>query len=109
MANWCFNNISFSGRCKNFIKQLKKHNYNSCGFEIVKGGRCIFYLQEIDDGIFQFETSGMKILVKLKVDKDKRWSARRKFLEEIKKVFDKEGIEIPYSKMVVFLNDKDKN
>ena len=56
MANWCFNNISFSGRCKNFIKQLKKHDYNSCGFEIVKGGRCVFDLQEVDDGIFQFES-----------------------------------------------------
>jgi len=60
-------------------------------------------------GVDKFETSGMKILVKLRVDKDKRWSTRRKFLEEIKKAFDKEGIEIPYSKMVVFLNDKDKN
>lgn len=60
-------------------------------------------------GVDKLETSGMKILVKLRVDKDKRWSARRKFLEEIKKAFDKEGIEIPYSKMVVFLNDKDKN
>jgi len=60
-------------------------------------------------GVDKLETSGIKILVKLRVDKDKRWSARRKFLEEIKKAFDKEGIEIPYSKMVVFLNDKDKN
>lgn len=56
MPNWCCNNISFSGRCKNFIKQLKAHNYNDRGFEFIKGGRCIFYLQEIDDGVFQFES-----------------------------------------------------
>jgi len=60
-------------------------------------------------GVNNFEASGIEILVKLKVEKDKRWSARRKFLEEIKKAFDREGIEIPYSKMVVFLKDKDKN
>lgn len=56
MADWCLNNISFSGRCKNFIKQLKAHNYDYRGFEFIKGGRCIFDLQEIDDGIFQFES-----------------------------------------------------
>lgn len=78
---------------------------------IEKVGKDLFEENEIIDnvnilGVNDLGTSGIEILVKLKVDKDKRWSARRKFLEEIKKAFDKEGIEIPYSKMVVFLKQK---
>jgi len=58
MANWCYNNISFNGRCKAFVKRLKSHDYNDCGFEIIKNGssRCIFSLDEQDDNQFSFES-----------------------------------------------------
>ena len=56
MANWCYNTITFSGRYKAFAKRLEKHNYNKQGFEIVKGGRCIFSLEKIEDGMYSFES-----------------------------------------------------
>ena len=56
MANWCYNTITFSGNYKNFAKQLEKHNYNDCGFEFIKGGRCIFSLEKIEDGMYSFES-----------------------------------------------------
>lgn len=58
MANWCYNTITFSGRYKNFAKQLEKHNYEALGFEIIKDGksRCIFQLEKIDDGMYSFES-----------------------------------------------------
>lgn len=56
MANWCYNTITFSGNYKNFAKQLEKHNYNDCGFEFIKGGRCMFSLEKIEDGMYSFES-----------------------------------------------------
>ena len=58
MANWCYNTITFSGKCKNFIKQLKKHDYNNCGFEILPGKnmKCIFELYKVDETMFSFES-----------------------------------------------------
>lgn len=56
MANWCYNTITFSGNYKNFAKQLEKHNYDDCGFEFIKGGRCIFSLEKIEDGMYSFES-----------------------------------------------------
>ncbi len=44
----------------------------------------------------------------MKIEKEKRWSAKRRFFEEVKKIFDKEGVEIPYNRMVVYLKDKEK-
>lgn len=53
------------------------------------------------------ELSDSSIIIKLlaKVDKGMRWSARRRFLEEAKKFFDREGIEIPYNRMVVYIKN----
>ena len=58
MANWCYNTITFSGRCKNFCKQLEKHDYDVQGFEIIEDGksRCIFSLEKIEDGMYSFES-----------------------------------------------------
>ncbi len=60
-------------------------------------------------GVNELGDSSIIIKVLAKVDKGMRWSARRKFLEEAKKAFDKEGIEIPYNRMVVYIkNEKEK-
>lgn len=56
-------------------------------------------------GVNKLGEHGIDILVKMKIDKDKRWSTKRRFLEEIKKEFDREKIEIPYNRMVVYLKD----
>ena len=57
MANWCYNTITFSGRYKSFSKRLEKHDYNEQGFEIIKGGRCIFSLEKIENGMYSFEST----------------------------------------------------
>ncbi|MCX8095312.1 MAG: mechanosensitive ion channel family protein [Caldisericia bacterium] len=59
-------------------------------------------------GVDKFYDSTISILVKMKIDKEKRWSAKRRFFEEIKNIFDKENIEIPYNRMVVYIKDKEK-
>lgn len=59
-------------------------------------------------GVNKFSDSSISILVKMKIEKEKRWSTRRRFFEEIKKIFDKEGLEIPYNRMVIYLKDKEK-
>lgn len=56
MATWCYNTISFTGRYKNFAKQLEKHNYNGRGFPFIEGGRCIFSLEKTTDGVYSFES-----------------------------------------------------
>ncbi|MBC7195448.1 MAG: mechanosensitive ion channel family protein, partial [Caldisericia bacterium] len=58
-------------------------------------------------GVNKLGESGISLLVKMKIDKEKRWSTKRKFLELVKKEFDKEGLEIPYNKMVVMLKRKE--
>jgi len=65
MPNWCYNTITFSGRYKNFAKQLEKHNYENFGFEFVKGGRCIFSLNKIEDGMYSFESKWISPLEEL--------------------------------------------
>ena len=60
-------------------------------------------------GVNELGDSSIIIKVLAKVDKGMRWSARRRFLEEAKKTFDREGIEIPYNRMVVYIkNEKEK-
>ncbi len=54
-------------------------------------------------GVNKLGESGISLLVKMKIDKEKRWNTKRKFFELVKKEFDKEGIEIPYNKIVVML------
>ncbi|MDI6860717.1 MAG: mechanosensitive ion channel family protein [Caldisericia bacterium] len=80
---------------------------------ILKVGELLLSQNEIIElpqimGVNQLGESSISILVKMKIDKEKRWSARRKFLEEIKKIFDKEKIEIPYNRLIVYLKDKEK-
>lgn len=53
-------------------------------------------------GVNDLGTSGIEILVKLKVDKDKRWSAKRKFLEEIKKPLIKRALKFLTVKWLSF-------
>ena len=65
MANWCYNTIKFSGNYKNFAKQLEKYDYNNCGFEFVKNGRCIFSLEKIQDGMYSFESKWVPPLEEL--------------------------------------------
>ena len=71
MANWCYNTITFSGRYKSFAKRLEKHNYNEQGFEIVKGGRCIFSLEKIEDGMYSFESKWIPPLDELLIQAKK--------------------------------------
>ena len=58
MPNWCYNTITLSGRCKNFCKQLEKHDYGIQGFEILPGKnkRCIFSLEKITENMYSFES-----------------------------------------------------
>lgn len=37
MASWCSNYLVLSGRCGNFVKQLKKHDYKAEGFTLEQG------------------------------------------------------------------------
>lgn len=78
---------------------------------ILKAGEVLLNEEEILEkpqimGVNKFSESSISILVKMKIEKDKRWCVRRRFFEEIKKTFDKEGIEIPYNRIVVYLKDK---
>lgn len=78
---------------------------------ILKVGENLLNSKEILDlpqimGVNKLGDSSISILVKMKIEKEKRWSSKRIFLEEIKKSFEREGIEIPYNRMVVFLKDK---
>lgn len=59
-------------------------------------------------GVNELGDSSIVIKVLSKVDKGMRWSARRRFLEEAKKTFDKEGIEIPYNRMVVYVKSENE-
>jgi len=58
MANWCSNNINFSGKYKPFLKKLLKHDYDVEGFRLVKGdrSRCVFDFEEVDDSLYRFES-----------------------------------------------------
>jgi small conductance mechanosensitive channel len=58
-------------------------------------------------GVNKLQESGISVLVKMKIDKEKRWSTKRKFYELVKKEFDKDGIEIPYNRFVIYLKEKE--
>lgn len=81
---------------------------------ILKVGKILLSQNEILElpqimGVNQLGESSLSILVKMKIEKEKRWSAKRKFFEEIKNIFEKENIEIPYNRIVVYLKDKEMN
>lgn len=80
---------------------------------ILKVGEALLNENEILEnpqimGVNKFSDSSISLLIKMKIEKEKRWSAKRRFFEEVKKIFDKEGVEIPYNRMVVYLKDKEK-
>ena len=65
MPNWCYNTITLTGNYKNFAKQIEKHDYDICGFEFIKGGRCLFSLEKIEDGMYSFESKWIPPLEEL--------------------------------------------
>ncbi len=56
-------------------------------------------------GVVSLDASGVVIRVVAKTLAMEQWSVERQMLKKIKEAFDRENIEIPYSKMVVYKGD----
>lgn len=57
-------------------------------------------------GIQEFASSSIKYLINFTCDTNKRLQARRDYLMLVKKYFDEAKIEIPYSKLDVYIKEK---
>ena len=56
-------------------------------------------------GVVSLDASGVVIRVVAKTLAMEQWSVERQMLKKIKEAFDRENIEIPYSKMVIYKGD----
>lgn len=66
-------------------------------------------IQVLGSGPNDFLPSGVEIKVLGETKPSKQWDVMREFRRRLKKVFDKEGIEIPLPQMSIWPRDKEKN
>lgn len=57
-------------------------------------------------GLDRFDDSAVILKARLKTEPGKQWAVMREFNRRMKKLFDEQGIEIPFPQMVVWKGDK---